>query len=311
LTDEELIRGCIREDESAQRELFRRYAGKMLAVCQRYARNSMDAEDIVQDAFIKVFDKLKQFKFEGSFEGWVRKIVVNTALKKYTVIRYDKEVMSNSDRYLQQLNKVTERLEVLEAGKSISSRKKTNPDEDWEELYYEVQTKKEKLENELDLTEQSLQQVEEKMIDLERKEQAFTETLSGLEVQLESVNALQNKIDLLQRQLEGAKGRESDLQQQLEQELSEKEQYLLMEKDYVKLQSEADELKRALQELGNRNRLSEQKLRRLTELESTLDATEYEKSDLRKTVEEIIMENEALSMKLQELQDKLGTEKYA
>ena len=92
MTDEELIRGCLKEDESAQRELFRRYAGKMLAVCQRYARNSMDAEDIIQDAFIKVFDKIRQFKFEGSFEGWIRKIVVNTALKKYTVIRYDKEV---------------------------------------------------------------------------------------------------------------------------------------------------------------------------------------------------------------------------
>src|SRR5688572_33437518 len=64
----------------------------MLGVCQRYARSSADAEDIVQDAFIKVFEKIHQFKSEGSFEGWIRKIVVNTALKKYTVIRYDKEV---------------------------------------------------------------------------------------------------------------------------------------------------------------------------------------------------------------------------
>ena len=92
MTDEELISGCIKEDESSQREIFRKYAGKMLGVCQRYARNSMDAEDIVQDAFIKVFDKIHQFKSEGSFEGWIRRIVVNTALKKYTVIRYDKEV---------------------------------------------------------------------------------------------------------------------------------------------------------------------------------------------------------------------------
>ena len=92
MTDEELITGCIKEDESSQRELFRRYAGKMLGVCQRYARNSADAEDIVQEAFIKVFAKLHQFKSEGSFEGWIRRIVVNTALKKYTVIRYDKEV---------------------------------------------------------------------------------------------------------------------------------------------------------------------------------------------------------------------------
>ena len=92
MTDDELINGCIREDESCQRELFRRYAGKMLGVCQRYARNTADAEDIVQDAFIKVFAKIHQFKSEGSFEGWIRRIVVNTALKKYTVIRYEKEV---------------------------------------------------------------------------------------------------------------------------------------------------------------------------------------------------------------------------
>ena len=58
----------------------------------RYARNSADAEDILQDAFIKVFNKLHQYKFEGSFEGWIRKIVVNTALKKYSVSRYEKEV---------------------------------------------------------------------------------------------------------------------------------------------------------------------------------------------------------------------------
>ena len=92
MTDDELIKGCLQEDESSQRELFRKYAGKMLGVCQRYAHNSGDAEDIVQDAFIKVFEKIHQFKSEGSFEGWIRKIVVNTALKKYTVIRYGKEV---------------------------------------------------------------------------------------------------------------------------------------------------------------------------------------------------------------------------
>ncbi|MGI8583369.1 MAG: RNA polymerase sigma factor [Chitinophagaceae bacterium] len=92
MTDDDLIKGCVQEDESCQRELFRRYAGKMLGVCQRYARNTADAEDIVQDAFIKVFEKIFQFKSEGSFEGWIRRIVVNTALKKYTVIRFDKEV---------------------------------------------------------------------------------------------------------------------------------------------------------------------------------------------------------------------------
>ncbi len=93
MTEQELIRGCIREEATCQREVYNRYAGRMLGVCNRYARNSADAEDILQDAFIKVFDKIHQFKFEGSFEGWIRKIVVNTALKKYSLRRYEKELV--------------------------------------------------------------------------------------------------------------------------------------------------------------------------------------------------------------------------
>lgn len=92
MTEDELIRGCLREEAACQKELFNRYASRMLGVCSRYARNSADAEDILQDAFIKVFDKIHQFKFEGSFEGWIRKIMVNTALKKYSLRRYEKEV---------------------------------------------------------------------------------------------------------------------------------------------------------------------------------------------------------------------------
>ncbi len=92
MTEDELIRGCIREDAACQREVFNRFAGRMLGVCNRYARNSADAEDILQDAFIKIFEKIHQFKFEGSFEGWIRRIMVNTALKKYSLRRYEKEV---------------------------------------------------------------------------------------------------------------------------------------------------------------------------------------------------------------------------
>lgn len=82
----------MREEAACQKELFNRYASRMLGVCHRYARNSSDAEDILQDAFIKVFDKIRQFKFEGSFEGWIRRIMVNTALKKYSLRRYEKEM---------------------------------------------------------------------------------------------------------------------------------------------------------------------------------------------------------------------------
>jgi RNA polymerase sigma factor (sigma-70 family) len=93
LTEIQLIKACIREDAASQKEVFDRFSGRMLGVCLRYARSSADAEDILQDAFIKVFDKMHQFKFEGSFEGWIRRIVVNTALKKYSLRRYEKEVV--------------------------------------------------------------------------------------------------------------------------------------------------------------------------------------------------------------------------
>ncbi len=92
MTDTELIKGCIKGDGNCQKALFNRYASPLLGVCQRYARNKEDAEDILQDSFIKIFGKLEQFKAEGSFEGWMRRVVVNTALKKYTVSRYTKEI---------------------------------------------------------------------------------------------------------------------------------------------------------------------------------------------------------------------------
>jgi len=82
VTDEyELIRGCINQDARCQRMLFDKYAGKMMSVCLRYANDTMEAEDMIQDAFIKVFQYIGQFKFEGAFEGWIRRIVVNTAIR--------------------------------------------------------------------------------------------------------------------------------------------------------------------------------------------------------------------------------------
>lgn len=82
MSDEyELIRGCINQDARCQRMLFDKYAGRMMSVCLRYANDTMEAEDMIQDAFIKVFQYIGQFKFEGAFEGWIRRIVVNTAIR--------------------------------------------------------------------------------------------------------------------------------------------------------------------------------------------------------------------------------------
>ena len=83
MTEKELIKGCIEEDTHCQKALFERYSGKMMAVCLRYARHRLEAEDIMQESFVKVFDNLDKFRFKGSFEGWVRRIVVNTALKNH------------------------------------------------------------------------------------------------------------------------------------------------------------------------------------------------------------------------------------
>jgi RNA polymerase sigma factor (sigma-70 family) len=83
VTEDELARGCIREDCSCQQELFRRYAGKMHMVCLRFSNSASEAEDILQDAFMRVFDHIKEFQFKGSLEGWIRKITVNTALRHW------------------------------------------------------------------------------------------------------------------------------------------------------------------------------------------------------------------------------------
>ena len=69
-----------------QEELYRRFSPRMYAVCLRYAGNAEEAEDILQDGFIKIFNKLGSFRSEGSFEGWIRRIIVHTCinfLKKY------------------------------------------------------------------------------------------------------------------------------------------------------------------------------------------------------------------------------------
>jgi len=83
MSDEELIDGCIREDRQVQGMLYRKYADKMYAVCLRYSNSREEAEDVLQEAFIKIFDKISKFRREGSFEGWMRRIMVNTALRSW------------------------------------------------------------------------------------------------------------------------------------------------------------------------------------------------------------------------------------
>ncbi|MCA6466910.1 MAG: sigma-70 family RNA polymerase sigma factor [Chitinophagaceae bacterium] len=81
MTEFEIIEGCKNKDPRSQRELFDRFAGKMMGVCLRYANDASEAEDMLQDAFLRIFQHIDQFKFEGAFEGWVRRVVVNAAIR--------------------------------------------------------------------------------------------------------------------------------------------------------------------------------------------------------------------------------------
>jgi len=78
-----LIEQCQNKDRMAQRMLYERFARKMLVVCQRYSRSNFEAEDMLQEAFIKIFGQINNFRFESPFEAWLRRVVVNTAISCY------------------------------------------------------------------------------------------------------------------------------------------------------------------------------------------------------------------------------------
>jgi RNA polymerase sigma factor (sigma-70 family) len=83
ITTEELISRCKTGDGKAQELLYKQFAGKMLAVCMRYATDRMEAEDMLQNGFVKMFQKLADYRGEGSFEGWVRRIMVHSSIEYY------------------------------------------------------------------------------------------------------------------------------------------------------------------------------------------------------------------------------------
>lgn len=80
MTEDAILQGCLKNQAAAQRELYNRYSPKMLAVCYRFAHNREDAEDMLQEGFIKVFSQMHTFLNKGAFEGWIRRIIVHTCI---------------------------------------------------------------------------------------------------------------------------------------------------------------------------------------------------------------------------------------
>lgn len=83
MIDSSIVKLCIEGDRKAQEKLYSYYAGRMKSVCLRYVKSKEAAEDVFQDGFVKVFLNLKKYNGEGSFDGWVRRIIVNTAIDTY------------------------------------------------------------------------------------------------------------------------------------------------------------------------------------------------------------------------------------
>ena len=83
ISESDLIKGCIEGNKQMQEELYNRFAPKMYAVCLRYANNADDAQDLLQEGFIKVYKNLHRFRAEGSFEGWIRRVFVNSSIEHF------------------------------------------------------------------------------------------------------------------------------------------------------------------------------------------------------------------------------------
>ncbi|MEN9441611.1 MAG: hypothetical protein RLZ33_1688 [Bacteroidota bacterium] len=95
----EIIEGCLRNERRSQEELFKLFYGKMLPVCMRYMPDRDSAQEVLQEGFIKVFEKLGAFDYKGSFEGWIRRIIANTAIDAIRKSKKDPYLTDNDNDF--------------------------------------------------------------------------------------------------------------------------------------------------------------------------------------------------------------------
>jgi RNA polymerase sigma factor (sigma-70 family) len=117
----ELILACIKGDRHSQNQLYELFEGRMFGLCMRYAKNKEEAEDIMQEGFIQVFRSMNKFKFEGSFDGWVRRIMVNCALQQYRATSKIHAIVSLETSYTEQVSneEIISRIQTKELLKMI------------------------------------------------------------------------------------------------------------------------------------------------------------------------------------------------
>lgn len=136
MEESEIIKGCVRNDRLSQKALYERFYGKMMAVCVRYAKDRDEAGDMLHEGFMKVFDNIKNFGYKGSFEGWVRRIMVNCCIdhlrknkQQYlivnTVIAESAARTSGDDMPDEELADLISKEEVMSAVQALSPAYRT------------------------------------------------------------------------------------------------------------------------------------------------------------------------------------------
>jgi RNA polymerase sigma-70 factor (ECF subfamily) len=118
IVEESILEGCISGRRDAQYQLYRKFAPTMLAVCFRYARNRDEAEDFLQEGFVKVFQKISSFRKEGSFEGWMKRIMINHALnevKKNRKVPFHEDIEGINETQIIDAHEVAENVEPVQA----------------------------------------------------------------------------------------------------------------------------------------------------------------------------------------------------
>ncbi|MEO8567552.1 MAG: sigma-70 family RNA polymerase sigma factor [Ginsengibacter sp.] len=96
MTEEQMLQGCLKNNASTQEALYKRFSPRMLGVCYRFARNREDAEDMMQEGFIKVFSQIHQFRGQGALEGWIRRIIVHTCIN---ILKKNKKFSDSVDLF--------------------------------------------------------------------------------------------------------------------------------------------------------------------------------------------------------------------
>lgn len=96
MTEEQMLQGCLKNNASTQETLYNRFSPRMLGVCYRFARNREDAEDMMQEGFIKVFSQIHQFRGQGALEGWIRRIIVHTCIN---ILKKNKKFSDSVDLF--------------------------------------------------------------------------------------------------------------------------------------------------------------------------------------------------------------------